>query len=277
VNNNHFRFGFKPDTKDLYINIPVELNFELGGREDAIDKFEQETIERVINPIDDFETTRFMHAPWDNNINKTEIHYQFNFFNNTQSINNFSSWLDDYQNTGFLDNEIYFFSNSFKGSFFKLDFYDTNTNENSRALISLILPTQQGLKEPGQIGPPLNPTIVNVKKPKYILDYLGSDKEGFFIYWLKEPKVLNINEFYVSAKFFNGKTGNFIRMMNKPQSDPFFASDKYNFNKSLVFYYKVIFDFNNYEYKFYLEDALGNLTRVGDATNPIKWYEYVNP
>jgi hypothetical protein len=277
VNNNYFRFGLKPNTKDLYINIPVELNFELSGREDAIDKFEQETIEKVINPIDDFETTRFMHATWDTDPTKTEIHYQFNFFDPTLSINNQTSWLDDYQYAGFLDKEIYFFSNSFKGSFFKLDFYDTNTNENSRAFISLILPTQQGLKEPGLIGPPLNPTTVQVKKPKYVLDYLGADKEGFFVYWLKEPKVVTNTEFYVGAKFFNGKTGNFIRMMNKPQSDPFFASDKYNFNKSLVFYYKVIFDFNDYEYKFYLEDSLGNLTRVGDSANPIKWYEYVNP
>ena len=38
-----------------------------------------------------------------------------------------------------------------------------------------------------------------------------------------------------------------------------------------------MFDFNDYEYKVYLEDQLGNLSRVGDSLNPIKWYEYVNP
>ena len=277
VNNNYYRFSFKPQQKDTYLNIPVELNFDLTGREDAIDRFEKETIDKVINPIDDFETTRFMHAPWDNDAFKTEIHYQFNFFDSTQSINNATSWLDDYQYANFTDSEIYFFANSFKGSFFKLDFYDTNLNENNKAFISVILPTQQGLKEPGFIGPALNPTAVDVKKPKYILDYLGSDKEGFFIYWLKEPKLITNTEFYMSAKFFNGKNGNFVRMMNKPQSDPTFASNKFNFNKSLLFYYKVMFDFNDYEYKVYLEDQLGNLSRVGDSLNPIKWYEYVNP
>lgn len=259
------------------MNIPVEISFDLTGREDAIDRYEKETIDKVINPIDDFETTRFMHAPWDNNPFKTEIHYQFNFFDSTQSINNSSSWLDDYQYATFTDKEIYFFSNSFKGSFFKLDFYDTNSNENNQAFISVIIPTQQGLKEPGLIGPPLNPTQVDVKKPKFILDYLGADKEGFFIYWLKEPKVITNTDFYMSAKFFNAKVGGFVRMMNKPQSDPFFASNKFNFDKSLLFYYKVKFDFNDYEYKVYLEDQLGNLTRVGDNLNPIKWYEYVNP
>jgi hypothetical protein len=277
VNNNYYRFSLKPLQKDTYMNIPVELSFDLTGREDAIDRYEKETIDKVINPIDDFETTRFMHAPWDNNPFKTEIHYQFNFFDSTQSINNPTSWLDDYQYATFTDKEIYFFSNSFKGSFFKLDFYDTNSNENGRAFISVIIPVQQGLKEPGLIGPPLNPTQVDVKKPKFILDYLGADKEGFFIYWLKEPKVITNTEFYMSAKFFNGKTGSFLRMMNKPQSDPFFTSNKFNFNKSLLFYYKVKFDFNDYEYKVYSEDQLGNLTRVGDNLNPIKWYEYVNP
>ena len=81
----------------------------------------------------------------------------------------------------------------------------------------------------------------------------------------------------MSAKFFNGKTGKFIRMINKPQADPIFTSNKFNFNKSLLFYYKLILDYNDYEYKVYLEDILGNLTRVGDSTAPIKWYEYVNP
>ena len=261
----------------MYMNIPVELTFDLTGREDSIDRFEQETVDKVINPIDDFETTRFMGAPWETDPFKTEINYQFNFFDSTKSINDATSWLDDYQNATFTDKEIYFFSNAFKGSFFKLDLYDTNLNENNRALISVIIPTQQGLNEPGQIGPVLNPTVVDVKKPKFKLDYLGADKEGFYIYWLKEPIVMTNTEFYMSAKFFNGKTGNFVRMMNKPQSDPYFASNKFNFNKSQLFYYKVLFDFNEYEYKVFLEDQIGGLTRVGDSLNPIKWYEYVNP
>jgi hypothetical protein len=275
VNNNILRFTLSQNEK--FINIPIELNFDLTGREDAIDRFEKETIEKVINPINDFETTRYMHAPWDNNPNKTEIYYDFNFFDSTQSINSSSSWDDDYVNAGFTDDELYFFSNSFKGSFFKLDLYDSVIDEDKKALLSVIIPTQQGLKRQGFIGSSVNPTVVDVKKPNFILDYVGADKEGFFIYWLKEPNLLSNTEFYMSAKFFNGKTGKFIRMINKPQSDPTFTSNKFNFNKSLLFYYKLILDYNDYEYKVYLEDILGNLTRVGDSTTPIKWYEYVNP
>ncbi len=275
MNNNLIRLPLTQNEK--FINIPIEINFDLTGRQDAIDRFEKETIERVINPITDFETTRFMHASWDNNPDKTALHYEFSFFNPILSLNNSSSWDDDYRNIGFFDDELYFFSNSFKGSFFKLDLYDTIIDQDKKALISVILPTQQGLKRPGSIGSPFNSIPVEVKKPNFVLDYLGADKEGFFIYWLKEPKLLTNTEFFMSAKFFNGKTGKFIRMINKPQSDPYFTSNKYNFNKSLLFYYKLILDHNDYEYKVYVEDLLGNFTRVGDINNPIKWYEYVNP
>jgi hypothetical protein len=41
--------------------------------------------------------------------------------------------------------------------------------------------------------------------------------------------------------------------------------------------FKCVLDYNNYEYKIYLENTTGGLTRVGTTSSPIKWYEYVNP
>ena len=52
---------------------------------------------------------------------------------------------------------------------------------------------------------------------------------------------------------------------------------QYDFNKEDYFYYKVNFDYNNYEYSVYR--GLSNV-RVGVGQNPdesIIWYEYVNP
>ena len=147
--------------------------------------------------------------------------------------------------------------------------------ENQKILFSVILPTQQGLKEPGFIGPLLNQSPVFVKKPKFVLDYVGQDKEGFFFYWLKERGYLDISVFYMSAKFFNAKIGQFVRMMNVPQSS--LIGSQYDFNKEDYFYYKVNFDYNNYEYSVYR--GLSNV-RVGVGQNPdesIIWYEYVNP
>jgi hypothetical protein len=278
VNNNYFRKIVTGNEE--YINIPLEITFDMEGRGDMIRDWEEEVIKDVLNPIIDFETTKFANKEYNvNNTLKTEINYEFNFFNYLipPLSATTSDWGSDYENTSFTDSEIYYFANSFKNSFFKLDFYDTNQTENQTILLSIIIPTQQGVKEPGTIGPPLNQTSVEVKKPKFVLDYTGSDKEGFYVYWLKDRNYLDINQFYVSAKFFNAKKGQFIRMINKPQSS-IVGLGKFNVDKTELFYYKYVLNYDTYEYEVYtFNNTIGNIMRVGSATDPIMWYEYVNP
>jgi hypothetical protein len=103
------------------------------------------------------------------------------------------------------------------------------------------------------------------------LDFVG-DKEGFFIYWLRENFYININEFYMSAKFFNGRRGIYSTMTNTPQ--PSITPSRFNFLGSDYFYYKVNLDYTTNTYEVF-ETATN--TRVGDTLSPIKWYEYVNP
>ena len=277
MNNNYFR---KIQTvNEQYINIPVEIKFDMEGREDLINEWENDVIEEIINPINDFEITKFAHKEYYvNNVMRTDINYEFFFFDYlTQPLSaTLSNWASDYENASFTDTEIYYFANSFKGSFFKLDFYDSNITESQTIYLSVIIPTQQGLKEPGTIGPPLNQTQVEVKKPKFLLDYSGADKEGFFIYWLKDRSYVDITEFYVSAKFFNAKKGQFIRLINTPQST-FNGLNKFNIDKSEYFYYKYQLNYQTNQYEVYeYDNGVGNLQRIG-TTSPIKWYEYVNP
>jgi hypothetical protein len=278
VNNNYFRTTVKGNEE--YINIPLEITFDMEGRGDMIREWEEEVIKDILNPINDFEVSKFAHKDYiiRNNL-KTEINYEFNFFDYlTPPFNaSITNWAIDYENASFTDSEIYYFANSFKNSFFKLDFYDTNQTENQTNLLSIIIPTQQGLKEPGTIGPPLNQTAVEVKKPKFVLDYTGADKEGFYVYWLKDKNYLNTTEFYVSAKFFNAKKGQFIRMVNEPQSG-IVGLGKFNVDKTELFYYKYVLNYDTYDYEVYtFSNAIGNIERVGSPTDPIKWYEYVNP
>ena len=278
MNNNYFRTTVKGNEE--YINIPLEITFDMEGRGDMIREWEEEVIKDILNPINDFEVTKFAHKDYTIKSNlKTEINYEFNFFDYlTPPFNaSITNWAIDYENASFTDSEIYYFANSFKNSFFKLDFYDTNQTENQTNLLSIIIPTQQGLKEPGTIGPPLNQTAVEVKKPKFVLDYTGADKEGFYVYWLKDKNYLNTTEFYVSAKFFNAKKGQFIRMVNKPQSG-IVGLGKFNVDKTELFYYKYVLNYDTYDYEVYtFSNAIGNIKRVGSPTDPIKWYEYVNP
>ena len=304
MNNNYFRKTIT--AQDQYIDIPLEINFDMLGREDGVASFENEVISEILNPISDFEITKFAHTQYEQtvtqvtqsqitnpitgqiitfnlpltfNVEKTSINYEFYFFDYLTGVtaSTSSNWATDYENATFTDSEIYYFANSFKGSFFKLDFYDSPQNENQSILLSVILPTQQGLKEPGTIGPPLNQTSVLVKKPNFVLDYTGADKEGFYIYWLKDEEYLKITEFYVSAKFFNAKTGQFVRMMNRPQST-FIGQNMFNLDKPLFFYYKYVLDYNTNEYKVYTyNNNFQNAQRVGTGILPIKWYEYINP
>ena len=258
----------------------------MEGREQAIETYEQEIKLAAINEIKDFELTRFSHSPWETNNNKTEIWYKFNFFNPFGNTNFLTTppasnqWLDDYQYATFTDEEIYYFANSFKKSFYKMDFYDNTNSETQKLMFSVILPTQQGQKESGNLFN--NPNLqVLVKKPLMVLDFIGSDKEGFFLYWLKNQTFLSQTEFYMSCKFYNAKIGQFVRMMNTPQSS-FNGPNIYDFNKGQYFYYKVVIDYDNYMYSVFREIPVLSgtplLFRVGDGSNnPINWYEYVNP
>lgn len=290
-------------TEDGFLNIPLEIDFDFEGRTQGIEVFESEVLEQIINPAQDFESTKFAHAEWNyvytsitpsivfnsgipsvvnvfntNTTKLSEINYEFNFFDYLSTISGatINNWAIDYENASFTDSEIYYFANSFKGSFFKLDFYDTNESEKQKILLTIILPTQQGLKEPGTIGSVNFPISVMVKRPKFRLDYAGADKEGFFIYFLKDKSYLNIDQFYVSAKFFNAKKGQFVRLMNVPQSN-FIGASRFNVDKQKTFYYKYKLNYDTFEYEVFYETQNGNLTRVGTINSPIKWYEYVNP
>ena len=150
-----------------------------------------------------------------------------------------------------------------------MDLYDTPDSETQKLYLTIIIPTQQGLTTEVDIGTEITPLLVNIKTPNFILDYIG-DKEGYFIYWLKNQEQSEINEFYMSAKFFNAKIGQFVRMTTLPQSN---FSKKFNLERQKYFYRKIILDYSTYEYE--VKNIITG-ARVGTET-PIKWYEYVNP
>ena len=249
------------DNRDQEINLPINSDWEFNGLDDGYAVYEAGAIERSINPPVDFEVSRFSHDFYsEENQEKTNINYEFNFSSQT-----FKSYYNSYVDSGlFTKEECYYNSNSFSSSFFKLDFYDFNSSTEQKNYITIILPTQQGKIETVVIG---SNTSAEIKRPFFSLDFIG-DKEGFFIYWLKNTDYLNINTFYMSAKFFDAKNGRFIRMTNRNlQNITTFNPDEY-------FYYKVVLDYPTKTYKIY---DLDTQNRVGDSVTPIKWFEYINP
>lgn len=277
------KYKFVLGQLDKNLSVPLELNFDLGGKEDLISEYERQVVEEVINPIQDFEISRYRHEKWTTfGVVNTKITYNFFFYDRSIDITDTTSanvvnWVADYGFTSnpsftgqsFQDTELYYSVNSFKRSFFKLDFYDTPNPETQKIYFTVIIPTQQGLTETVDIGTEEEPREVQVKIPKFVLDIVG-DKEGFYFYWLKNPGTLNFSPFYMSAKFFNAKTGQFVRMLNQPQA---LIPQKFIFDKSKYFYYKVYMNYNNYTYEIF--NPITN-KREGTST-PIRWYEYINP
>jgi hypothetical protein len=241
----------------------------------AINEYEIKVIKDVIGTGRDFEVSRFAHAPATGTTNDTLINYEFYFYSGG-SLNDLSNWRINYLSEGFTPQEVYYYENNFANSFFKLDFYDTPDEKQQTNFLTVILPTQQGLMMQTQ----MQRTLVNIRKPQFILDYVG-DKEGFFIYWLKKRNFLNIDTFYMTAKFFNAKTGEFTKMMTGRGSNPLdqtngpqanLTGNKFAFDNTQFFYYTVKLDYELQTYQV----LNTNGQRMG--TNiPIKWYEYVNP
>jgi hypothetical protein len=175
---------------------------------------------------------------------------------------------------GFTTDEIYYYTNNFSNSFFKLDLYDNVDEKRQTNYITIIIPTQQGLT----MDTIMQRTPVKIKRPYFVLDYVG-DKEGFFIYWLKKRNFLNIKTFFMTAKFYDAKNGYFTKMMNLPQSS--ISGDKFVFDSTQYFYYRVELDYEKHNYQVFnmnpTQTIYSNLGGRAGATIPIKWYEYVNP
>ena len=257
---NKIRVLFNNQPKDLV--IPLQQEWDFYGQQQAIEQYESTIIEKILNQGDDYEVTRFDHQLYDGT--KSSLNYDFYLNNRVFAVGDF--WENSYL-ARFTTDQVYYYSPSFTKSFWKIDFYDSPTTRTQKSYFTTILPVQQGKFQSTVLN---NTTAVTIRRPSYQLDYIG-DKEGFFLYWLKSRQFLNINTFYMTAKFFDGNTGQFIKMMKAPQS----SLPNYNdFSPEEYFYYKVDLDYATQTYQVF-DYPRG--VRAGTVSNPIKWYEYVNP
>lgn len=267
---NNFKIIKSVIDTDKEIVIPVEMTWDFSDRSDALISFERNAIKEILAGDKDYEVARFGPKGTIDPISgviKTEVVYNFHFVPSGATVNT-ASWNSSYLVQGFTAEQIYYYKNQFKKSFFKLDFYDSTDLRTQTNYLTIILPVQQGLTTTASV--PWNSSLT-IKKPVFILDYLG-DQEGLFIYWLKDFNILKLDTLYMTAKFFDAKQGVFIKMMVRPQST--ILGDKFNFPQDKYFYYRVSLDYSDYTYKIY--DIMSG-GRVGSLSNPINWYEYINP
>ena len=192
-------------------------------------------------------------------ISDYSLNFKFNFLTGND-ITNVNNWGASYMTnrTKFINADIN--SSAFENSFFKLDYYDTPFNKSQKLYFTIILQAKNGIKS--------NDIIL----PEYFLDY-DLNTEGFYIYWLRDKTIFNLDTFYVRVSFFNGKTGNVTNFSNVCQGATN-ITDRYNLNEVFDFYYRLDLDYDTKTYEYF--DIKQENKRVGVKDSPITWYEYIS-
>jgi len=228
----------KNNDNQYQIVLPIRNDSYYLGLDMGVDEIEAQVVNEVIGLPKNYEIARFtfkesLTVPTGNDLleNNSALNINFKFFNF-----NTNAWESSYLSI-FDQHQIYYNTTAFSNSFFKLDFYDKNDNKSQKIIFTIVIPTQQGKFENIQIFPSWYPNngYVNLRTASFQLNYL-QDKEGYFIYFLEDPTIINITEFYVTFKFFNGNTGQFIQFLTQ---DPSVLTNN-NFNPNEYQYLKVV-------------------------------------
>ena len=100
-----------------------------------IEKFSDDVLQDIINPVKDYEVSKFIHNYDDSGDNGLYIAASF-----IDKSGESPFWIDEYYPQGFEERELVLFSNAVKNSFFKLDFFDTTSREKQKLQLTKIIP-----------------------------------------------------------------------------------------------------------------------------------------
>jgi len=217
------RIQIKASLGDKKVTIPLGQIFDEVGREQLVDTWEDVKIQEAINPINDYETTRYYH---NSAVNDGNIFYHFEFWDE-----NSGSYENSFNPLGYLNKELAKNKKSFVKSFFKLDFYDSPVREEQKIMFSMIMPANNCKKEkevnvsitedPIEFytqqskGIPTPLIRYKVYTPEVQLGPFSGKSENYYIHWLKDRELYTGDTFYMSCNFFNASTGKSIRMVNR--------------------------------------------------------------
>lgn len=232
------------------INLPVKLEqrFDTTGNEMAIEKFSDDVLQEIINPIKDYEVAKFIHDYDANGENGLGLSFDLGV---------------GYESQGFDVTELVNISNSVKNSFFKLDFFDSPNRETQKLQFTKIIPMY--LSKETLLNEPLDGRT-GMLVPEFYSDYLR-DNEISDLFIFKSEDTKSIDEFYMGARFFNAKNGDVVRMINS------FDVDENDVRPKKHYYYKVVIDRvkRTYQVFNYINGVVGD--RIGNNDNPVLFYE----
>lgn len=192
----------------IELNLPMGNAPWLADQDDIIQtKFVDVEVENSINPIFDYDTTKFL--PKIGNTIANTITYKLYYLNSSnQYPTNGSVWAD----AGFTYNDFYFRKNSFTKTFLRLDFFDSDVGTARRLLFFTTLFPKVKNDSTGALIPPsgfnLEFTIGNRLINKNV------NGEGFGLYYFKADIVPTVpKEIYMRASIQNAKDGSVKNLM----------------------------------------------------------------
>jgi hypothetical protein len=218
VNNFKINLSLMSGATATTINIPINMEYQLIDQSELIDRvFVSTEVENSINPIIDYEKTRF--SPINNNNKIGKVTY----------ILNLNGKLT-YGDIGFTDDDIRFDTEKFKQSFLNLLFYDSD-NPLTQNLLSFTT-LYCALKPIDIYQVTTNSLLAGKPKPvsQIFLTFVVENpiinprgvSQGYYLYDFKDEFVIGglPKKIYMKAMFKNAKTGKSINLMTNSSALP---------------------------------------------------------
>jgi hypothetical protein len=262
----------------LVINQETNLSNDLGW-EESLQQFETEILDTIINPIENYETVRYIHSPYTsiNGVNQTDIWFEFYFYTGT-------TFNLDYNSVGLTPHDNSLMLKDTTNSFFRLEFYKTPGK-----VINNVLTCDPPTRQNRKLVFAKNLSLPNGEKFFYDLlnhyihipVFTGSNyrnKENMYLFWFTDESVLtetNIsgsttgNTFFMTAKFYNALDGSIIDFTNRQLC----IDEAQKVNEPNDMYYQVDIDKRDYSYQVYKYSGSTRSSIVGRTGNSIKFYE----
>jgi hypothetical protein len=263
------------ENKNLIVNTETDFQTNLGWQENMI-QFEDEVLSTIINPIENYETVRYIHKPYDKilnglTINQTDIWYNFYFLtaSNTYEPDYNAVGIDTHENAKMLKQAT--------KSFFRLEFYKTpfisGTTFEAPSRINRKLAFAKNLSLP--LGEKYFYNGNNINEYIHFPIFMGSNyrnKENMYLFWFQDESVLSGttlsgNTFWMTAKFYNAEDGSIIDFVND-----IYSTGK-TINDTTDMYYQVIIDKSDYSYEVFKYTGGTITSKAGTSSTPIKFYE----
>lgn len=258
----------KTEDQNILLNTENQFKTDLGWQEN-FQELERETLLSIINPIENYETMRYIHKPYtsSNGVSQTDIWFYFYFIDSTGT--GYTNGLD-YELVGITAKENELMLKQSTESFFRLEFYKTPNGDipdrtNRRLVFAKNLALPLGEK---YLYTTLNGFI-------HLPVFMGSNyknKENMYLFWFSDDSAFNEtnltgNTFYMTAKFYNAKDGTILD----------FTTTGLTMNQQVIeprdMYYKMQIDRSDYSYEVYRYTSGTTGTRIGEAHDPIIFYE----